>query len=195
MSLQGPVLRVIQLLADARYEPVPQPAEVAGVPFEFAALLAGERSLDLVAIVDLALDRDDSAVRARIEGLASALDLVTSRRALTVVLVGPLRGPDLVRALVHVARVITVGTLGEQDDKALRSALSVLLPLEVATGSDNLAEVWEDARGRLAREHPALTAGVFAAAGSGAQKVGAALEAVLAEPLLDYDLDEDREQP
>jgi hypothetical protein len=195
VSLPGPVHRVIAVLADARYEPVPQPAEVAGVPFEFAALLAGERSLDLVAIVDLALDRDDGAVRARVEGLAGALDLVTSRRALTVVLVGPLRGPDLVRGLVPVARVITVGTLGEEDDKALRSALSVLLPLEVATDDENPAEAWEDARARLAREYPALTAAVFAAAGSGAKEVGAALQAVLAEPLLDYDLDEDREQP
>ena len=96
--------------------------------FEFAALLAGERSLDLVAVVDLAIDRDDGAVRARVEGLAGALDLVTSRRALTVVLVGPLRGPDLVRALVRVARVITVGTLGEEDDEELRSALSGAAP-------------------------------------------------------------------
>src|SRR5207237_216458 len=138
----GPVERVVAVLEGAGYEIVEQPRRIGGIPFEFAAMLAGRSSLDLIALVDLAVDADDERTRRRVEGLARALALVRSRRSLTVVLVGPRRDPGLIQAIAGVARVLTVGSPGEDDEADLRDALAVLLPLEVATEDEDAAGSW-----------------------------------------------------
>lgn len=183
MNATGPVERVVAVLEGAGYEIVEQPRRIGGIPFEFAAMLAGRSSLDLIALVDLAVDVDDERIRRRVEGLARALDLVRSRRSLTAVLVGPRRGAGLIQAIAVVARVLTVGSPGEDDEADLRNALAVLLPLEVTTEDGDAADSWVAARDRMVAAHPAETEVLLSAARSGKAAVESALRDMLGEPI------------
>jgi hypothetical protein len=183
VSESGPIERVVAVLQDAGYEIVEQPRRIGGIPFEFAAMLAGRSSLDLIALVDLVIDIDDDRIRRRVEGLARALDLVRSRRSLTIVLVGPQRDAGLIQALAGVARVLTMGSPGKDDNAGLRDALAVLLPLEVATEDGDETDSWAAARDHLIAAYPAETAGVLSAARSGEGAVENALRKVLSEPI------------
>ena len=183
MSATGPVQRVISVLEGAGYEIIEQPRPIGGIPFDFAAMLAGRSSLDLILLVDFAIEADDERIRRRVEGVARALDLVRSRRSLTVILVGPRRGARLVQAISGVARVLTAGSPGEDDEAHLRDALAVLLPLEVATEEDNSADPWHAARDRMAAAHPVETEGILSAARLGNVAVEDALRDILSEPI------------
>jgi hypothetical protein len=179
----GPIERVIAVLVGAGYEIVEQPRPIGGIPFEFAAMLAGRSSLDLIALVDLAVDTDDERIRRRIEGLARALDLVRSRRSLTIILVGPRRGTDLIRAIAGVARALTVGTPGADDEAAIRDALAVLLPLEISTHEGGAPDAWDAAREQMTADHPDEVGSVLAAARSSEAAVESALREILSEPI------------
>ena len=85
MSPAQAVDRVVHRLAASGYAELKQPVTVAGIPFEFAAILARPDSLDLVIIADTIAEPDHERIRRRIEALARALDVVRSRRTLTVV--------------------------------------------------------------------------------------------------------------
>jgi hypothetical protein len=183
MNATGPIERTVKVLADAGYEVVEQPREIGGIPFEFAAMLAGQTSLDLIALVDLAIDNDPERLRRRVTGLARALDLVRSLRSLTLVLVGPRPDPGLVQAIARVARVLTVGTPAADDDPALRDALAVLLPLEVQTDDSRVDETWVEVMQQIGADHPSEGARVLAASNSGAEAVSAALRDILSEPI------------
>ncbi len=191
MTGTGPIHRVVSVLERAGYEIVKQPGPIGGIPFEFSAMLAGAGSLDLVAVVDLAVDRDDQRIRRRVEGLALALDLVSSRRSLTVVLVGPGRGPELIRAIAGVARVLPVGLADEDHGIDLRHALAVLLPLHVAVNTDEVTDSWPAARDRMFATYPHEVASALAAAGKGQAAALHALRAILLEPIGDLDGQED----
>lgn len=150
MSASQPVERVVALLGEAGYERLPQPVEVAAIPFEFSAVLVGSSSLDLVVVVDTVTDGNVADIRRRVEGLGRALDLVKSRRPLTVILIGPEPNPQLQLALTRIARVLVVGPHGERE---LRKAIAVLLPLELVTVAE-LPESWRSAREKLLAAHP-----------------------------------------
>ena len=137
----GPVHRVVAFLEDAGYERVDQPRPIGGIPFTFDAMLAGRNSLDLIAVVDLGLHPDNVKIRRQVEALGQALDLVRSRRSLTVVLAGPRRGAALIQAIASVARILVVGTPIEGEDAGLRDTLAVLLPLELAPLDGGVADV------------------------------------------------------
>lgn len=196
MSGVGPVGRVTTMLEQAGYVGLDQPRPIGGVPFEFAAMLVGRASLDLIVVLDLAIDADEERIRRRVEALARALDLVSSRRSLTVVLVGPRPPQSLIQAIAEVARVLAVGTPAEGDDASLQDALAVLLPLELVIedeeknggGSD-----WEDARKRLLAEHPTELGTVLAAAGRGESAVTEALRVLLIAPFEGEEGDEEEE--
>jgi hypothetical protein len=185
LSGVGPVGRVTTMLEQAGYEGLDQPRSIGGVPFEFAAMFVGRTSLDLIAVLDLAIDADEERIRRRVEALARALDLVSSRRSLTVILVGPRPPQSLIQAIAEVARVLAVGTPAEGDDASLQDALAVLLPLELVTENeekDGGGSDWEDARKRLLAEHPTELATVLAAAGRGQTAVTEALRVLLIAP-------------
>ena len=189
----GPVGQVVAFLEQAGYERVDQPRPIGGIPFAFDAMLAGRNSLDLIAVVDLGIHADDELIRRRVEALAQALDLVRSRRSLTVVLAGPRRGAALIQAIAGVARILAVGTPTDGEEAELRDALAVLLPLEIAPQDGGAAEVWAQARERLLREDPAEIEPLLAAAPRGQAAVESALAALLAEPLGVLREDEDYE--
>lgn len=168
--MSQPVERVVALLSDAGYEPLSPPVEVAGIPFEFSAILAARSSLDLVVVVDTVVETDVEGISRRVEGLSRALDLVESRRPLTVVIIGPEPEPQLHVALTRIARVLVVGVPSEE--RELREAVAVLLPLELVTVTD-MPESWRSARERLLVAHPDAAL-LVEAAGEGPEQVAEA---------------------
>jgi hypothetical protein len=194
VSLSAPVERVVALLEREGYETIEQPRPVGGIPFEFAAMLAGVGSLDLVAVIDVDDEGDATRIRARVEGLARALDLVRSRRSLTLILVGVRPASELIQALTRVGRVLlTSAPPGEEGEPELRDALAVLLPLEIETDVDSVADSWSSTRNALEKAHPTEAAGALAAAEKGSKAVEQAVAELLAEPVdaLFADDDED----
>jgi hypothetical protein len=176
---------VIAVLQNAGYEAVEQPRPIGGIVFDFAAMLAGSNSLDLIAVVDLAVENDDELIRRRVEGLARALDLVRSRRSLTVILIGPARGPTLIRAIAGVARVLTLGTSKVDEEAGIRDALAVLLPLDVLPDKRGAADVWDPKETQASKEHPQEVGRIIEAARSNQVAVENALREILSEPLIE----------
>ena len=196
MRPSEPVQRVVALLEVAGYEAIEQPRPIGGIPFEFAAMLAGVGSLDLIAVIDLDAEPDHGRLRARVEGLARALDLVRSRRSLTLVLVGVRPEPELIQALARVGRVLlTTAPPGNEGQVEMRAALAVLLPLKIATDPDSAAESWAAARASIAATYPAEAKAVLAAASVGAAAVEDALAELLVEPLRAISADDEDEDP
>jgi len=156
MTPRGNVDRVSGLLTEAGYHALAQPIIIGGIPFESAAILAKDKWLELITVVDTVLDSDAEALRAKIEGLARALDLVESRRALTVILVGPRPSQTLDSELKQVARVLSVpASTPEDSESALRDALAVLLPLDLSTASNQTLASWPNVREHLRAKYPA----------------------------------------
>ena len=171
------------------YEAIRQP-EVAGIPFDFAATLAARGSLDLVVVADLAIEADEGRLRRGVEALARALDLVRSRRSLTVVLVGPAPSAPLIHALALVGRVLRVRP-DEDDGDSLHDALSVLLPLRVDAGEFEADKTpgpgWAEERQRLVDSNPTEIGPLLEIAERGADAVAAAAARILGEPIDDFD--------
>jgi hypothetical protein len=185
VSGQGPIDRVIDLLSGAGYRRIEGPVSIASIPFEFDATLVGSDSLDLVLVVDLISKKDPAIVRRQIEGMASALDLVQSRRSLTVVLLGPPPPLDVIHRLSKVARVLTVGSpVGPDADAELIDAVAVLLPLKINQDSGQLLESGLVARRELAvRFGDEISRGLLDAAAEGADQVHDTMTTLLEEPL------------
>jgi len=185
VTLSNPAQRVVDVLTRVGYRLTRMPVSVGSIPFEFTASLIGaDRALDLVVIVDT-LEDEDQRVQQKVEGLSRALDLVASRRSLTVVLVGPMLRASVVEALSRVSRVLSIGTpIGAQADSAVRDALSVLLPLELPDVSESVADPLGELRerlGALAVDH--IHQRLMAAAPSGPEAVRKTLRSVLEEPM------------
>ena len=191
-TLNPPIQRVVTLLTNAGYRSHEMPLTVATMPFEFAAVLLGaDRSLDLIVVVDT-LTEVEQRVRQKIEGLSRALDLVASRRPLTVVLVGPPPQAPVLEALGRVSRVLTVGTpTGEGADRFLADALAVLLPLKLP----QIDETVTDPVGVLRKRLPdsVLDTGIstlLESAPQGKAAVKQALRALLCEALIEPEIEQ-----
>jgi hypothetical protein len=185
MTQNQPVTRVVDILTNAGYRHRTTPVTVASVRFEFAALLLGsDRANDLIIVIDTLIDGEER-IRQKVEGLSRALDLVTSRRPLTVVLVGPPPRPTIVEALARVSRVLTVGTpTGDNADRFLADTLAVLLPLSLPDASEAVVDPLGEVRRQLPTDidQDALVP-LFAAAPSGTEAVQEALRELLEAPL------------
>ncbi len=167
------------LLQDARFRRLPKPLQIAGVTIDVAAaFVAGDRSLDLVLLGDSIGDQARRRLLSAVEGAARALDLVGSRRPLTLVVVGPRPAADDLRELVRYARVLPVGEAPDED--TLRNWLAALLPLELpavgeARGDVANAELVSDASNPLLRA-------LVRAAHDGKDEVSAVLFEAIEEP-------------
>lgn len=185
MTQSQPVTRVVAILTDARYRHLQTPITVASVPFEFAALLVGsDRANDLVVIIDTLVD-SETRIRQKVEGLSRALDLVASRRPLTVVLVGPPPRPSIIEALARVSRILTVGTpTGDNADRFLMDTLAVLLPLALPDTGEAVVDPINEVRKQLPTDvdQDTITA-LFTAAPGGADAVKEAFRTILEVPL------------
>jgi hypothetical protein len=179
----GPVDRVASLLEQGGYGRLPSPVAIAGVPFDFSAVLVGgERAFDLVVVTDTVLE-SDRRLRQRVEALARALDVAGSRRSLTVVTVGPPPAPQSLEIMSRVARVLVVRADGESGS-TLRDSLAVLMPLELPAASAEASEPFDAVETWMReREERAGLEPLVAAATQGQTNVTAALAEFMAEPL------------
>ena len=180
-----PVQRIVDLLSRSGYRALASPLRVGGsVDFDFAAVLIGEDSLDLIVVIDTVLQSDSELTRRQIEGLGRALDLYASRRPLTTILVGPSPNEAILGSLSKVARVLPVGTpVGAEAGGQLADSLAVLLPLDLPPVAQQAADSWSSYSDGLVTEnadHPPHL--ILAAAADGPKAVERALAAWLAEP-------------
>ena len=167
------------LLKEAHFRRLKRPLEIAGVAIEVAdALIAGHGSLDLVLVGDNIGGEAPRRLMSAVEGAARALDLVGSRRPLTLVVVGPRPTAEEMRELVRYARVLPVGEA--PTDNTLRNWLAALMPLELpavgeARGDVDSAELVSEASDPLARA-------LVQAAHDGKEEVSAVLFEAIEEP-------------
>ncbi len=141
MNSSTPVESVAELLSNSGYRPLSLPLMIAGMSFEFPAAFIGESpSPDLILVADLAFDTEQQILR-KVEGAARALDVVRSKRPLTVILVGPKPSAATLDAMTKVCRVLPVGVMETGATIALlENWLAVLLPLNLPDLDANPAE-------------------------------------------------------
>lgn len=124
-----PVERVARMLEAAQFQRRPIPLQIASLKFEVPAAFIGTSPLpDLVVVGDTATQTARELQR-MVEGVGRALDVVRSRRPLTLVLVGPRLESAALAALSRYARVLPIGETA--DDESLKNWLAVLLPLKL----------------------------------------------------------------
>jgi hypothetical protein len=129
VTVTTPVERVAQVLEAARFRRMPSPLGIAGLQIEVpGAFLGSEPSPDLVIVCDTVAQTTRQLQQTK-EGVCRALDMMSSRRPLTLVLVGPRPDSAALRALSRYARVLPVGEVA--DDATLQNWLAVLLPLRL----------------------------------------------------------------
>ena len=131
---------VIADLVDAGYRPAPSPVSIGSVPFGRLPLFEGpEDSIDLALVVDVGSQGDPRGTRLLVERISRALDVVASRRPLTVVLAGSsLVLPALEADLMQMCRVVRI------DDVSNYSAqLSQMLPLDIGNLAGEMVETEE----------------------------------------------------
>jgi hypothetical protein len=133
-----PVDRVAQVLEAAHFRRLPTPLEIAGLRIDMpCAFVGSEPSPDLIVVGDT-VAQTPKRLQQIIEGAGRALDMMSSRRPLTLILVGPRPESAVLRAMSRCARVLPVGEVA--DDANLQNWLAVLLPLELPEVNDVRAE-------------------------------------------------------
>lgn len=146
----APLIRpALAILQEAGFRTVDQPMTVGSVRFEFDAVLVHPESLDLVVIEATLLD-DTFALASKVDGLARALDVLGSRRSITLVLVGPRPENPVIERLGRVSRVLFADVPEHGDvDTAFTFSLAVLLPLDVDPAPEEPAESWRSVAANL----------------------------------------------
>ena len=179
MISSRPVERVTALLQESGYIDVGATLEVGEVAFSFTRILiASGISLDVVIVIDTVEYPLERRLARSIEALSRALDILGSRRSLTLVVVGPVADAETLRFIARFCRVLHVGTpTGSEADQEVRTKLAVLTPLSVP--ADKFEAL--DPLGRLRREfnrEPALI-GVIDASERSAESVTSEVRAWL----------------
>ena len=180
-----PVDRIAKVLTCAGYRRLSTPLKIAGLEFNLAAAFLGTSpSPDLILVEDIAYEEENCILR-KIEGIARAMDVVQSKRPLTVVLAGPRPRSTTLDAMCRVCRVLPVGTDGNEDpDKTLKNWLSVLMPLKLpepnAGIADPMTAICEELEGL-----PAEVTELVELARLGADEVRTRLHEIISEPLSD----------
>lgn len=132
------------LVSKGGFRVLPKPFNVGSLAFDFShALVGGEKSNDLVVVIELKSGTVDADVVRKVFALTRALDVLRSRRSVTVVLTVGQASPDTVRSLARVCRVLSVGApKGPNAEQELHDWLSVLLPLTLPAQVEDTGE-WE----------------------------------------------------
>lgn len=125
--------RVTEVLASNGYTQVDQPLKIGSLDFTFSSvLLGGIGRPELIVVVDAGASEELQRVSGQIEALARALDIVGSRRSLTIVLVGPATDDVTRDKLRRFGRVLHA----DHGLDAVVDDLAVLLPLSLAGALD-----------------------------------------------------------
>jgi hypothetical protein len=176
------VQRVTSILLESGYREIPKPLVIASLPFDFAAtLIARERALDLIVVVDMDTENDERRLTQKIQSLARALDVMQSRRPVTLVLVGLQPSAATLETLSKTCRVLVVGVpTGESADQKLHDALAVLLPLPHLDEINALADWRTELNRQLPpKEKAGLIESLLPAAERGADAVEALFAAAI----------------
>jgi hypothetical protein len=159
-----PLERAIALLKQNAYRTVQQPFGIGSATYSFDAVLTAEQSLDLVLLQDTTLGSGDK-IRREVLAFGRSLDVLGSRRTLTLVLVGQPLEPAILESLAQVCRVLPVGL--EADDGRLRDWLAVLLPLELPGATDLQGDWSSEVRRRLSADEARAANAYLSAAEQG----------------------------
>ncbi len=132
------------LVREGGYRALPQPFKIGSQSFDFtSALIAGDRANDLVIVVELKGGAADDLVTRRLLALTRALDVLHSKRPVTVVLTTGQPSSEAVKSISRVCRVLMVGNpVGPHALDAVRDWLAVLLPLTQPAAADVMLD-WE----------------------------------------------------
>jgi hypothetical protein len=110
--------------------------------------MGDERSLDLILVADLAFDEPKRLLQ-RVESVARTLDVMRSKRPITLVLAGPRPNRDVLDAMSRVCRVLPITSAKSEDaDAAVRNSLAVLMPLHIPRPSASTAEPLQRVRSK-----------------------------------------------
>src|SRR5262245_20867414 len=106
MTVTTPVERVAQFLEAAHFRRMHSPIEIGGLEVDVPGAFVGvEPSPDFVVVGDT-VAQTPRQLRHTIEGVGRALDVMSSRRPLTLVLVGPRPESAVLSAMSRYARVL-----------------------------------------------------------------------------------------
>jgi hypothetical protein len=141
-----PLELAADILKNGRYRDAQQPFGIGSTSFSFDAVLTTDKSLDLVILQDTTLGSPDR-MRREILCFGRSLDVIGSRRTLTLVLIGQRLDENLLESVSQVCRVLSVGP--EANEKQLREWLAVLLPLKLPKATDLQGDWSSDVRDRL----------------------------------------------
>ena len=164
-----PLERAITLLKDNGYRSVQQPFGIGSATYSFDAVLTAEQSLDLVLLQDTTLGSGEK-IRREVIAFGRSLDVLGSRRTLTLVLVGQPIDPSTLESLSQVCRVLPVGPL-DTGDARLRDWLAVLLPLELPDPADMQGDWSSEVRRHLSAGETRAANGYLAASEQGEASV------------------------
>jgi hypothetical protein len=160
-----PLERAIALLKENGYRSVQQPFGIGSATYSFDAVLTADQSLDLVLLQDTTLGSGDR-IRREVLAFGRSLDVLGSRRTLTLVLIGQAIDPSTLESLSQVCRVLPVG-LYETGDLKLHDWLAVLLPLKLPDPSAMQGDWSSEVRQHLSTEEARTANGYLAAAEQG----------------------------
>jgi hypothetical protein len=190
MSATTPVDRVADFLAKEGFRSLPVPLEIAGLKFDFPFAFVGSApSPDLILVADTAFDNEQRITK-KVEAVGRALDVVQSKRPLTVVIAGPRPNTSAIEAMSKVCRVLPIGTVSDEDpDAVLRNWLAVLTPLHLPEPSAGIGVPLNEVATALEDLHPSM-GDLVELAPRGAEAVQSRLHEIIAEPF-DNDIDDD----
>jgi len=175
--------RVVEILVqEGGYRPLQMPFKVGSQQFEFThALLAGHRANDLVLVIDVKGDTADEVVTRKVLALTRALDVLRSRRPVTVVLTAGQPHSETIRSISKVCRVLPIGApAGPDAHHSVRDWVSVLLPLAKPNIVDSKVDWEADLRKVVAASaRGPLMESLIAAAPSGTDAVEAELAKII----------------
>jgi hypothetical protein len=135
--------RVVEVLVNkGRYRQLASPLRVGSQEFVFTRALAGtDKAHDIVLVIELTGSVGNDAVIRSVLAFTRALDVVGSRRPVTVVLTSGQADKDLLNAINRVCRVLPVGApAGEDSSQVIEDWLAALLPLESPPEVEHLGE-------------------------------------------------------
>lgn len=144
-----PIDRAINLLKDSGYRDAQQPFGIGSSTFKFDAVLIADKSLNLVIFQDTTIGSVER-IRRELLAFGRSLDVLGSRRTLTLILVGQRIDPEVIEGLSQVCRVLSVGPTAS--DAQLLDGLAVLLPLELPPATDLRGDWSSEVRQHLPTE-------------------------------------------
>lgn len=141
MTATTPVERVSAILESAGYRRLPRPLSIAEQTFNLpAAFVGSDRSSEHVHVADTAFEKEARILRI-VEGIGRALEIMHSRRPVTLVLAEPRPEAEVIDALAKVCRDLPIGTVIDDDPAtALKNWLAVLLPLTLPEPGEGIAD-------------------------------------------------------